>query len=68
MPRNESQEPVGILHEEEVLENTLIEIEDDSSEMFSQPKQLATKKHSFFKSKKNCRCINQRVRRKELVN
>ncbi|KAF0723320.1 Peptidase A2 domain-containing protein [Aphis craccivora] len=47
VPRNESQEPVGILHEEEVLENTLIEIEDDSSEMFSQPKQPATKKHTI---------------------
>lgn len=53
MPRNESQEPVDILQEEEeVIENTSNEIEDDSSAMFNQPKLPATKKRGISKAKK----------------
>lgn len=51
MPRNESQEPVDILQEEEVLENTSNEIEDDSSEMFNQPNLPVTKKRDISKTK-----------------
>lgn len=67
MPRNESQEPVGILHEEEVLENTLNEIEDDSPEMFSQPKQPASKKHSFLKAKRTADVLTKGSEERNLL-
>jgi len=52
VPRNESQKPVDILQEEELLENTSNEIDDDTSEMFNQPKLPATKKRGMSKTKK----------------
>jgi len=67
VPRNESQEPVDILQDEEVLENTSNEIEDDTSEMFNQPKLPATKKRGISKTKKNEDAFTKRAEERNLL-
>lgn len=48
--KNETQEPIGILHEDE-LENTSNETQNNLPNMFSQPKQPARKKRGNSKTK-----------------
>lgn len=48
--KNKTQEPIGILHEDE-LENTSNETENNLPDMFSQPKQLAIKERGNSKTK-----------------
>lgn len=67
VPRNELQEPINILQEEEVLENIANEIEEDTSEMFNQPKLPATKKRGMSKTKKIEDAFTKRAEERNLL-